>query len=285
MRVLQVSDFEKLARDVVSAYTDNSVPLENSVVKISSDMGLNPDQIQNLVQLSNTLAHLSLFDKKDDSDKVVDFSPADPDSVMKQVYATSERPNVDLPDDGDAVCDSGDGNGNGQDSASDFFGDFPDLMGTLKRQLDGVPGVDDGVGEGVPSMDTRPKHAAATLSTMKKVASEINDRKQAAAYDYKEELDKLASSFAHLYGPDHTKFEKSAMLARGQVASPILSDIRGCLKMPLSVPAYLEKSASCIVDTDSPEFKLLDSLIKFASVYNDCEEALSYLHKETGGVL
>ena len=255
------------------------MPLENSVVKISEDMGLNPDQVQNLVQLANTLAHLSLFDQKDDGDKIVNFSPADPDNVMKQIYADGATPEA--PTNGDAMRDLGPS----QDSASDFFGDFPDLLGKIKAKMDTAPGIEpDPNGKIASVVDRKPINDARTISKLKKVASEIDDRKQAAAYDYKDELDKLAATFAHLYGPDHGEFEKSAVSIRGQVALPVLGDVRRCLKFPEDAGLVFEKT-SCVVDTDNPELQALDNLIKLSSVYRECEEALVYLRSKIGGVL
>ena len=89
MRVLNREDYEKLARDVVTRFVNNKEPLVDNLAKLSEDMGLNPDQIRALVQVANTLAHLDLFDRKTDGDKVVSFDPADPKDVLERVYRVS----------------------------------------------------------------------------------------------------------------------------------------------------------------------------------------------------
>ena len=279
MRVLQISDFEKLARDVVNAYTKNGVPLEDGVVKIADDMGLNPDQIQNLVQLANTLAHLSLFEAKDDGNKIVDFSPADSDNVLKKVYSGSEGA-AEAATAPEEVA----GTASDRDSVSDFFGDFPDLIGKVKAKIDAAPGINP-EGEPAPFMDSQPRHKVAMATKIRKVASELDDRKQAAAYDYKEELDKLASSFAHLYGPDYPDFEKSAIALRGRSALAPLSDIRNCLKLSTTAATTTQEKTACVIDADTQELRSLDTLIKFSNVYNECEEALAYLRDNVGGAL
>jgi len=274
MRVLRPEDFEKLARVVVDEYLANSTPLEQGVVKTALKNELNPDQIKNLVQQANTMAHLTLFDKKADGDKIIDFEPADPSLVLKRIYNdTPEKIACVMPD--------------SPESATDMFGDLPELKDRIHEMI----------GESDASLLENGgdiiKSAAAPLSSTKKqsliinirkVASALNDSKLQRAWEYKEEMDKLASVFAKLYGPDHDVFEKDALCARGAAAVPILGDIRCCLRMGGS-PDIAHAKLARVVDTNTAEFKSFDRLLKLSQAYNEAGAAYQYVEREFGAWL
>lgn len=269
MRVLQPEDFEKLARVVVNEYLDNSTPLEEGVVKTALENELNPDQIKNLVQQANTMAHLSLFDKKDDGDKVIDFDPADPAVVLKQIYqGEPEESSCPLADDG------------GLSGVSDMFGDLPELAEKIRDMVGGEV-VEESAPEAAP---VSPAKKQTLIIKIRKVASALNDTKLQRAWEYKEEMDKLAAVFAKLYGPDHAEFEKDALCARGAAATPILGDIRCCLRMD-GQPDMAHTKLGRVVDTATSEFKSFDRLIKLSQAYNDAGAAQQYVEREFGAWL
>lgn len=276
MRELREEQFEKMAKAVVAQYLNESTPLEKGVVKMALEQQLNPDQIKNLVQLANMMAHLTLFDQKKDGDKVIEFEPADPSSVLKQIYRegpTSEEVPVEstVPD-----------------RASDMFGGMSELLDKVKDMLGhgGVPApeaVEEVVeGPGEPeAVSVSPQKKQMLIIKIRKVAEDLNDRRLQCAHEYKEELDKLATVFAKLYGPDLDEFEKDAMSARGHAALPVLSDIRRCLRMEPLSSGDLVKSAR-VVDTDTPVMKSLDRLIKLAKSYDETAAGQRYVKKEFG---
>lgn len=277
MRVLQAEDFEKMARTIVDDYLEKEVPLAEGLAKTSEDLGLNPDQIQNLVQLANTLAHLTLFENKDDGDKVVEFSPADPDDVMKKIYKENPVPESD-------GCGSYEEAMPPTDKATDFFGDFPDLTGKLREALN--PNAEDGDVSSEPGDGASPHRRSMMIIKIRKVASELKDRELAAAIEYREELDKLAAEFAHLYGPNYTNFEKDALALRGELAIPALTDIRACLRIPgdTFVREGLDKKGH-VVDVQTKELQSLDKLIKLGEDHRDYAQAHELLQQKVGGIL
>lgn len=276
MRVLRAEDFEKMAREVVDSYLNQSVPLDSGLAKTAMDEGLNPDQIQNLVQLANSIAHLTLFDGKNDGDKIVKFNPADPDVVLKKVYKDGVPELGGECEEEESVSES-----NPMDAANDFFGDFPDMSKKI-RELTGS-------GEATPaSIDAEggatPARKSMVIIKIRKVAEELKDRELASAIEYKEELDKLASEFAKLYGPSYDDFEKDALAVRGNQAIPILCDVRSCLRMAPIQTAVLEKTAR-VVDSDTALMKSLDTLIKLSTRHQESREAYNYLKQKVGGAL
>lgn len=276
MRVLRAEDFEKMAREVVDGYLNQSVPLDSGLAKAAMDGGLNPDQIQNLVQLANSIAHLTLFDGKNDGDKIVKFNPADPDEVLKKVYQ-DDIPECGGDDEGeDAVPGAP-----SMDDTTDFFGDFPDLSKKI-RELTGQGSAPLSVDD--DSEDSAPARKSVVIIKIRKVAEELKDREIASAFEYQEELDKLASEFAKLYGPSYDDFEKNALAIRGDKAIPVLCDVRSCLRMAPMQTAVLEKNAR-VVDADTPLMASLDTLIKLSTTHQESRQAYDYLKAKVGGAL
>jgi len=299
MRVIQPDEFKKMAQTVVSQYVKSSVPLVDSLTKTALESALNPDQIRNLVQLANTMAHLTLFDQKKD-DKIVEFEPADPDIVIKKVYV-----------DGEPVVDSvttGTGTGTGNDAqplrsdVADMFGDFDDVIEKVKGMLSTTstptttpetPATDtmDTTGASDASdasgaTPVTPHQRQMLIIKIRKVASEIENQKYAMATLYQDELDKLASEYAKLYGPDHKEFEKDAFALRGARAIPVLADLRHSLRLPAlqNVSKSLVKTAR-VVDATTPSMRTLDTLIKLSSQWNDLAHAHQYLVDHIGEYL
>lgn len=262
MRVLNREDYEKLARQAVSQYIDQSVPLTDSLVKLSDSMGLNPDQIKSLVSVANTLAHLDLFDRKSDGDKVIEFSPADPKEVLSRVYNGEKLTDAEQESTPPDACD--------------MFGDFPDMLAKKEPVPEARPA------EEVPEVE--PRHQQVMIIKIRKVAEELQQRKLAATLSYEEELSKLASNFASLYGPDFTSFEKDAVDVYGSEAVPILSDIRKLLRLPEIKLAVFEKSAR-LVDTDTREMQSFGQLKSLAEEAKACAAGLQLIENRIGGVL
>lgn len=271
MRVLRAEDFEKMAREVVTDYLEHSVPLDSGLAKAAMDGGLNPDQIQNLVQLANTMAHLTLFDKKSDGDKIIEFNPADPEVVLKKIYKGTDS----IPECGEEVSVP---EMSPTDKATDFFGDFPDMSKKIRELVDKTEEPSATIEGGSPARKSM------VIIKIRKVAEELKDRELASAIEYKEELDKLAAEFAKLYGPSYAEFEKDALALRGTQAIPVLSDVRSCLRMPEIQTAIFEKTAR-VVDTDNPLVESLDSLIKLSVKHQESRAAYDYLKERVGSVL
>jgi len=271
MREFREDDFKKMAQGIVNEYLEKDSPLDESLAKMSEDMGLNPDQIQNLVQLANSLAHLTLFDNKNDGDKIIDFSPADPDVVLKKVYKDNAMP--ESQEIHEAPCPGS--------KETDFFGDFPDISTKIREAL--KPEAPSEINE--PISTTSPNQRSMMIIKIRKVASELKDKELASAIEYREELDKLASDFAKLYGPDFMEFEKNALALRGDIAVDVLTDIRSCLRVPGPVPNVSTEKVACVIDTDVKEIRSLDKLIKLAEDHADYSAAYNKLQQKAKGVL
>lgn len=284
MRVIQVDEFKKMAQEVVEEYLKRSTPMATSLVKSALDNALNPDQIRNLVQMANTMAHLSLFDQKNDGDKIVEFDPADPDTVIKQVYVNGE------PEDDTSCCPKP------LKDESDMFGDMDDVMKKIREMISdkGGPSPSDAPPPAVEtsnsdesssstsSSDVSPKKRQMLIIKIRKVASELESNKHQKAFEYKEELDKLSADFAKLYGPDYSDFEKEAYTLRGESAISVLEDIRGCLRIPRKSNWDRGVKTAQIVDSSKKEFRALDKLIKLSGEWAELNDAHKYIIDSVG---
>ena len=264
IRVFRAEDYEKLAKHVVNDFIDNETPLGEGVLKVAAEMDLSPEHIRNLVQLSNKMAHLRLFEKKAD-DKIVEFEPADPKAVLRMAFEKMSTENEKTAED------------LGYDHASDFHGDFADLTKeTVKEAAE----------ESAPVLDEKLEHphkADLSLLALRKVAEDLDSRRLQAEFGYLEELDKLAAEFAKLYGPDYVLFEKDALATYGEITVPTLNDIRDRLRMdPLN--GEIQKTAH-LVDTDTEEMSSLQKLLKFASEAAQCGRGHEFLKEKLGDKL
>jgi len=268
MRVLQRTDYENLAKEAVDQMIGSSIPLADSLVKISDSMGLTPDQIQALVQVANTLAHLDLFDRKAE-DKIVEFDPADPSDVVKRVVSSGPTA-VEVP-----LVSS-------EEKTTDFFGDLP----KSESPCGAASGAStDGTQIVKEVMDNiTPHRQQMMIIKIRKVAEELNMRKMSAAIEYEEVLDKLASDFASLYGPDFGEFEKDAIDIYGGDAVPVLADMRSLLRLPEIKVAVYEKTAR-LVDTDNKEMKTFKKLCSLVEESKACAAGLQLIQDEAGEVL
>ena len=282
MRVLSLEDVEKMAEVVVAEHLGSKIPLTDSLSKKATVEGLNPDQVTNLVQLANVLTHLKLFDQKNDGDKIVDFEPINPDSVLKQIYSNTD------PSSGaseKAIVMEGNSPSNDPVSkAMDFFGDLPCCQGGSDGGASDISGLGDGGGAEIGEAGNQsPRSQSISIIQIRKVAEDLRDRREAVAIDYRGELDKLASDFAQLYSPDLEEFEKSASQVYGAPAVEVLSTLRTRLRLPAT--RYSMTKTASVVDTETPQFKSLQRLMKLASDFGDLVEADSYMQEKFGGVL
>lgn len=271
MRVLRREDYESLAKEAVAKMVNSNVPLASSLVKIADSMGLNPDQIRALVQVANTLAHLDLFDRKTDGDKVVSFSPADPDVVIREVVTSG--------DGAPSPCSSMD------DKIQDFFGSIPVSEPEGANSTD--PSALADVGNKVISdmlKDPEPRRQQIMIIKIRKVAEELKQQKLAARILYEEERDKLATEFACLYGPNFQEFEKDAVDTHGADAIPLLSELRSMLRLPQIKVAVYEKTAR-LVDTGTPTMQSFNRMRSLAEEEKAYAAGLTLLQSEVGGVL
>lgn len=256
MRILNREDYEKIAREVVAQYVSGATPLTDGIAKISESMGLNPDQIRALVRVANTVAHLDLFDRTGNGDKIVEFTPADPKDVLERVYRVEGE-----------SCSSEPSN------LCDVLGELPDMHKRPAPAASPAPAL-------APEAPSVPQQI--TIIKIRKVASELHRRGLTAALAYEEGIDKLAATFARLYGPDFYEFEKDAVDVHGSAAISVLADLRKLLRLPGIKTAVFGK-LSRVVDTQTPEMLKFAELLTLVEEAKACSAGEEYINRRLGG--
>ena len=268
IRVFQSEDYEKLAKHVVNDFIEKEIPLADGVLKVASEMDMGPEHLRNLVQISNKMAHLRLFEKKAD-DKFIEFEPADPRKVLEALFAKMSSETEKTAADG------------GYDRDSDFFGDFSVPSEETTKEAEVV--------EPPPEKKLEHPHKRdISLQTLRKTAEDLYSRKLQAEFGYLEEMDKLAAEFAKLYGPDYVEFEKDALYHYGEVTVSILGDIRDRLRMPeigIGVTSNSTEKQARLVDVETAEMDSLRKLLKFAGEAAQCGLGHEYLSQKLGDEL
>lgn len=281
MRALNVEHFQKLARTAVSEFVEKGTPLEDSVTRTAVSNELNPEQVRNLVQLANVMAHKMLSDKKDeaDGDRIIDigdFEPLTPSKIIEKVYSGR-----DVPSSTDSSASLA-----GSDRILDFFGDLFDSCGVdVETGGSGEEIEIPGEKERAEKEDEASRGIA--IIRIRKTAEYIDNESKDAAVEYRHVLDKVASEFAKLYGPPYEEFEKEALSWRGTGGVPVLNDIRSCLGLEPLEQGTAEKVASVrrLVDTDTKLMQNFDQLLKLSAHYADLKVAKDYLQEKVGSAL
>jgi hypothetical protein len=87
-------DYEKLADHISDDLIKNNVPLHKSIMTISIDMKLNPEQIKRLTESSNIKAYNKMYDNLED--KTFTFDVADSKKVIDEVYSDTDDKTTDV---------------------------------------------------------------------------------------------------------------------------------------------------------------------------------------------
>lgn len=258
MIILEQADYEKLATEVVQEYLQSSVPLNDGVYKRASEMGLNPDQIRQLVWAANTKAHLDLFEKQAE-DKMVEFPVADADYVLRRLYTPPEAQPLAVTSD---------------KVAADFFSSpLPVTEKVAEEAVEEVKEV---------SPKTAADRKAKQIILMRKAAEELEIQTEVAKEQYKQAVAELARELRKM-GAQHDEFEKDAFSLHGEEILPLLQDVRSAMNLKGALEAEkIACSYERVVDTDSREMQKLAEIKKAFDEALKCGRAFVWLQKELG---
>ena len=236
MVVLENSDYEKIADEVVAGYFSGT-PLNDGILKVATDMGLNPNQIKQLVWQANTKAHLALFEKQAE-DKCIEFPVADADYVMKRMYTPAEdQPLMDNP-----ATDK---------LASDFFSPLEEVREKVASALEFKSDVE-------VSPQTLQRRKEAALRSMTKLLDELTFKTAELREEYVQDVYSFAWELRKQGNPEN--FEKDAHAIHGDGILPILNDLRSVYKRDPVTSEKLAASFDVLVNTKHPNMKKLAAL-------------------------
>lgn len=88
-RMFTANDFEKFGEFAAKQYVEENTPLNETIVKIAEQNGLNPEQVKRVVENANIETHLRLM--KTAEDKYVEFPTADIQKVSSALEFDQEK--------------------------------------------------------------------------------------------------------------------------------------------------------------------------------------------------
>lgn len=310
MPVLREQDFDKLAKEVVGQFLSGGANLADSAAKIASENGLNPDQIERLVQSANTMTFLEMMDRRKQAgvgDLLHEFDPIDSRQVIRIVIDNagvhidptgggmpSEAPmddEMELPDEmhGKQVMNPAEGEPGHMDSP-----EVEDCEEECHEKLD-PPGVktkkrDDNDDEPLAPKDNEdkkpPAKKEARIMRARKLASILEDQYKQAEWAFEDRFTSLVDRFRRAYNPpSFAEFEKDAMAEFGDaVGLNILNNIRQARRLePLDLTAAHEKVAALNdrhLTIESPELHLFEELHKIATKAAELERGLAWVRTQ-----
>jgi hypothetical protein len=258
------ADYERKADEAVQGFVTEGVPLERTIVKIARRDSLNPEQIRRVVEMANTGTFLELFNKTaGEDDRMVEFSVADPESVIEQFYESSPEKLSKVAALRTPISEEA------------YYASVEDENTPREALTKAASKEESGVED---PRKLVPWQVA--LERSRKVASSLEDKICEADILAGELADKVASSFRGIYSrEEYPKFEKEAFLLYGSDAAIPAIAIRRRLGMPsLEVVPSAEslKTASyyAVVDKTSKGMPEVGEYLKQAGVVSECTQAL-----------
>lgn len=295
MPVLREQDFDKMATEVVDRFFTGQAKLADAAAEMAGSHGLNPDQIERLVQAANTMTFLRGMEQRKQEgagDLLHEFDPIDARHVIRIVIDGA----------GAHVMPDGEEQGHGDEM------ELPDEMsGMHMNPAEGEPGHEDSpeVEEceekchdklDPPGVKTKKKYEPddeadeaappskeARIMRAQKLAGILEDQYRQAEWAYEERFDALASRFKRVYNPmSFEAFEKDAMAEFGdEVGLTILNGLRAARKLPaLEKQAAFEKTAALQdrhITIESPELHLFEELHQIATKAAQLSDGIAWV--------
>lgn len=270
--VLSLRDFENLADEVVANFIEKKSSLNSSILKLAQDKDLNPDQIKRLVEMANTKTFLKLFKDNPREDQNVDFDVADANGILKNFYNEGSPNTVKITK---ITITS--------NVPSSFDEEFPDMMRGNNEVIehtedDSTESDNDTTKEAAKKCSK--KDTQKQVMKLRKVAEELMNRVYESEHCYQEKLDKLASDFCKIYGPDYSTFEKEAVIRYGdedKFAKHALNDIRRYIRWDKPIYSYENIKVAGLI---TPEILELDKMIEFKKIQVKYAEGVRTTNKK-----
>lgn len=206
-------DYTMLGKAIVKDYDDQGINLAESIAKIASDQSMNTEEIKRLVETTNTLAHLHLFDKMaDGDDRYVTFEAADPEELIQGEKTAAVAPAPEPED------------------ITDFYRSLPDerthltteKLAALDPDLDVQAVLQETSPNDNPYSGTR---GYTKIAQIRDCNEELRMRILSAYEDYREKVAELSAATQRTLPEDLRFFEKDAVAAYGEDCREALDEL------------------------------------------------------------
>jgi hypothetical protein len=302
MPALRERDFDQLATQVVDQFLAGKAKLAEAAAEQATANGLNPDQIQRLVEAANTMTFLRLMDQRKAEgagNLMHEFDPIDSRQVIRIVIdnagvhvepADHEAPQLEhqsdeLPDEMSAVrLNPGEGEPGHKDSpqveeCEEECHDRLDPPGlnTKKR----APSKKDEAPVAEKKPPFKPPSKEGELLRLRKLSDILEDQVKQAAWAFEDTFDRLSDRFKRAYSPSFEDFEKDAMAeCSDAVGVGVMNLLRSSRGLSPIVAPPLEKTAELCdryVSEDTLELDLFEQLVKIAREAAQIEQGIAWM--------
>jgi hypothetical protein len=257
------SEYIKHAQGLAEQHVVSKKSLNELSEKFATENQLNPEEIRTLVRLANVATFQELFKRKDGGDKMIEFDTGDPETVIRNMIASSSEP----PQTANIHNDK-------------LAGEVPDQMKEkrLGQKFDAAPEE-----EKVAEYSEKPAREDIVVMNLRKLASEFTIAKLTAGNQWEEKLATLTQTFKRApgYGPKFSEFEKHAWAEFGSEAAPEMAVLYEELRITRPPPMQ-EKIAHLqgrFINDESPELELLKQAYEARLTYQKMAGALEWVDK------
>lgn len=251
MAHLTDKEYQKLASAVADDFVKQQTPLNTSISKLASEMGMNDEQIARLCEATNNVTFNKLFQArgqdKTAADRLIAFDVADTKKILGSLIKSAERTDT-------------------REKTASLW-EMRELDDETMHQIRSPEAA-------APlekvAFELRPESAPSLekdLRTLRKAADHTHHEKLAAEMAYNDQLQSLARHFSKLYDVmPFSQFEKSAAALFGKAAESHLNAVRRLRHMPEVTYdiATLTKTAGFVDDT-FPELTQFAALMAAAN--------------------
>ncbi len=265
-------DYKRLGNAIVKDFNDQGIKLAESIAKVAADQSMNNEEIKRLVETTNTIAHLDLFEKMaDGDDRYVTFEAADPDKLIPKEAPTVKAASVE------------------ETPLSDFYQPLPDERSHLYVEklaaLD--PEIDVQEVLQATSPNTNPYAGSRGMTKIARIQDcekEIRTNIISAFETYREKMAELVDATRKTAQDNLTYFEKDAFATYGDACREVLDQLEADTRQHFHhTRDQFDTDKHAILD--HPLHEKLAAVMTARKDVLKWGQARTYLHEVAGDVL
>lgn len=86
---MTIIDLDNWSKQAANEYLTHKTPLNDSILKLASDHGLNRDQVNRVTEAANTEVYINLFNNA--TDKYIEYETADSEKIAERLFGVEKR--------------------------------------------------------------------------------------------------------------------------------------------------------------------------------------------------
>lgn len=268
---LKDSDYQDLAKAIVSDFLAGHTSLRDGLVKVATDHQLNVNETRRVLEATNVHAHLSLFKEANDH-KYVEFDVIDPVDVCNELFGRVEVPSKTSTQVKTAYY------------VADRYLDLPDERRT-EQHVEAVK-IAYATVPRTKRKAKRDKYAGATgynaYALAQKVAEEMESRVLILHQECDEIHEKIASQYRSIYSEDFSDLQRDAFALHG--ADSVYTVYKVGQHLGIEVEPLTVKTASHYV-VDKPVHRDVARAVKLAAEIKELATGIAWYRQKMGSFI